>query len=454
MTTDDGGAHGAGHGAVTERESARHAELRELVDATADRLPAEVVAAVRTGLDTVGARLALGVQHTVVALVGGTGSGKSSLFNATSGLDVADVGARRPTTALPTAGVWGSDATALLDHLDVPRDRRFRGEQALTGPEPGSMDGIVLLDVPDHDSVAQGHRLQVDRLVPLVDLLVWVLDPQKYADHRLHGEYLRGLAGRQDAMLVVLNQTDTLTSDGLGQLRLDVARLLVSEGLGGVEILTTSARTGDGVPALRETLRRTGERSSTNRSAVRAQLDALAATLAGALGASPVPVLDVPAAATRLGETLGVPAVADSLAAAHRGSGVSVTSVREPARARIEAVRTAWVGDLTVGLPTAWRSAVDAAVPDAGAIAEAATAALRQVPVAAAPGPGLLGRFRRARLEREGADAAAAYAAAAQDALERSVQAAAAGARADLERLGTARRTLDAGLFAPDSSRA
>jgi len=443
---DDGGR------AATEREVARHAELRELVDHLADRLPVDVVAAVRGGLDTVAARLALGVQHTVVALVGGTGSGKSSLFNATSGLDVADVGARRPTTALPTAGVWGSDATALLDHLDVPRERRFRGEQALTGPAPGSMDGIVLLDVPDHDSVAQGHRLQVDRLVPLVDLLVWVLDPQKYADHRLHGEYLRGLAGRQDAMLVVLNQTDTLTPDGLDQLRLDVARLLVSEGLGGVEILMTSARTGDGVADLRDTLRRTGERSSTNRSAVRAQLDALAVTLTGSLGASPVPTLDVPAAATRLGETLGVPAVADSIAAAHRGSGVAVGAVRDPSRARMEAVRTSWVGDLTVGLPTAWRASVDAAVPDAGAVAEAATAALREVPVAAVPGPGLLGRFRRARLEREGAEAAAAYSASAQEALERSVTAAVADARAELDRLAAARASLAGGRFAPHSS--
>ncbi|PWD50160.1 hypothetical protein C8046_05250 [Serinibacter arcticus] len=437
-----------------EPEQARRDELAALVAATANRLPAPVVADARRSLDTVGARIDLGVAHTVVALVGGTGSGKSSLFNATTGLDVADVGARRPTTAFPTACVWGSDATALLDHLEVPADRRFRGEAALTGPVPGTLDGIVLLDVPDHDSVAEGHRMQVDRLVPLVDLLVWVLDPQKYADHRLHGEYLRGLAGRQDAMLVVLNQTDTLTSDGLGKLRLDVARLLVSEGLGDVEILTTSARTGAGVEDLREALQRTGARSSRNRSAVRAQLDAVATRLSDELGTTPLPALDVAEAARRLGDILGVEAVADSLAAARRGAGVSVTTIREPALTRVEAIRGEWIGRLTTGLSTPWRAAVEDALPAAAVLSDTATSALRQIPVPLAPAPGLLRRLRRATLEREGTEAHDAYLAAAHGALEQTVTTAVAAARDELARLGSARTTASSGRFSPASARA
>ena len=56
-----------------------------------------------------GERLRLGGDHTIVALVGATGSGKSSLFNALSGMEIADVGARRPLTSLPMACVWGAD---------------------------------------------------------------------------------------------------------------------------------------------------------------------------------------------------------------------------------------------------------------------------------------------------------------------------------------------------------
>ena len=52
-------------------------------------------------------RLKLSADHTVVALAGATGSGKSSTFNALSGLELAAVGVRRPTTSWATACVWG-----------------------------------------------------------------------------------------------------------------------------------------------------------------------------------------------------------------------------------------------------------------------------------------------------------------------------------------------------------
>ena len=67
----------------------------------------------------------------------------------------------------------------------------------------------MLLDLPDFDSVEAAHRVEVDRLVAVVDLLVWVVDPQKYADGSLHEHYLRPLAPHREPMLVVLNQADT-----------------------------------------------------------------------------------------------------------------------------------------------------------------------------------------------------------------------------------------------------
>lgn len=317
----------AEHAARDEHEKARRDQLLDLVEALRSRLPEDVLAESEQDLARVADRLELGLSHRVIALVGGTGSGKSSLFNAVTGLEVADVGVVRPTTSLPTACVWGSDATALLDHLGIPKERRHRGETALAGPSPGQLDGVVLLDVPDHDSVAAEHRDVVNRLVPLVDLLVWVLDPQKYADHKLHSDYLTALRGRQDGMLVVVNQLDTLTAEGLAELQVDVARLLVDEGLGEVEILSTSARSGEGIETLREAMKQTSQRASVNRTAVWDRLGVVASRVARALGPVPGPGLDVDVAARRLADALGVGAVADSLAAAVRG-GTPVSSVR------------------------------------------------------------------------------------------------------------------------------
>jgi hypothetical protein len=63
-----------------------------------------------------------------------------------------------------------------------------------TGREDDACEGVVLLDLPDHDSTEVSHHLEVDRLVQLADLLVWVLDPQKYADAAIHDRYLKPLA--------------------------------------------------------------------------------------------------------------------------------------------------------------------------------------------------------------------------------------------------------------------
>ena len=116
--------------------------------------------------------------------------------------------------------------------------------------DAGAPDGLVLLDLPDFDSVEAAHRAEVDRLVQMVDLLVWVVDPQKYADAALHERYLRPLAGHAAAMLVVLNQVDLL-GGGTAAARDDLRGLLRGADLGEVPVLAVSARTGEGTDALR-----------------------------------------------------------------------------------------------------------------------------------------------------------------------------------------------------------
>lgn len=256
----------------------RLAALREAVEVAEGRLDVPEVPQARALLAKAGARAALG-DATVVALAGATGSGKSTLFNALSGAEVSTPGVRRPTTGVAHATTWGEEGRAggetdrLLDWLEVPRRHRHP-------PEP-ALDGLVLLDLPDHDSVRLEHRLEVDRLVGLVDVLVWVLDPEKYADAAVHDRYLAPLAGHAGVLLVVLNQIDRLEPVAAKECLTDLRALLDREGLAGVPLLAASGRTGTGVAELRGELARrvAARRAATDR------LTADVRGMAAALGA-------------------------------------------------------------------------------------------------------------------------------------------------------------------------
>jgi energy-coupling factor transporter ATP-binding protein EcfA2 len=225
------------------------------VDAGREHLDPLAIERAETVLHRVSARARLSGQHTVVALAGATGSGKSSLFNALSGVAVATVGVRRPTTSETMAVVWGlGEAHELLDWLEVNRRHRLEHASALTGPDEADLDGLVLLDLPDHDSTAAAHRIEVDRLVELVDMLIWVLDPQKYADAAVHARYLRPLTSHRDVMVVVLNQVDRLDEDDLTSCLADLTGLLAADGLAGVPVIATSAVSGRGLTSLRALL--------------------------------------------------------------------------------------------------------------------------------------------------------------------------------------------------------
>jgi GTP-binding protein EngB required for normal cell division len=204
-----------------------------------------------------GERLRLSGTHTVVALAGGTGSGKSTLFNALSGATFSPPGITRPTTRHVHACVWGMQgAGPLLDWLGVQRRHRYARASALDSGE-SSLNGLLLLDLPDHDSVLMASAATVDRLTKLADMLVFVLDPQKYADASVHRRYLIPLAGHANVITVVLNQVDLLPPDQVEDCEQDLRRLLDAEGLHDTQILPVSARTEAGLDALRAVLANT-----------------------------------------------------------------------------------------------------------------------------------------------------------------------------------------------------
>src|SRR5881296_1072270 len=213
-----------------------------------------VDAAAALGLDTSRARGALenarqrlGFEGSayVLALVGGTGVGKSSLLNALAGGVVSPASARRPTTGMPVAWVAESarDETApLLRWLDV-REVRDHTSTAFAD--------VAILDLPDVDSTTPENRARVDELLPHVDAVVWVADPEKYRDAVLHDEYLRRWAPRLRRQLVVLNKADRVGPDA-ERLREHLAASLRAEGIENVSVAVTSATRGGDARELRD----------------------------------------------------------------------------------------------------------------------------------------------------------------------------------------------------------
>jgi len=177
-------------------------------------------------------------------------------------------------------------------------------------------DGVVLLDLPDHDSTEVAHHLAVDRLVAVADLMVWILDPQKYADAAVHDRYFKPMGTHQGVILVALNHIDTVPAERRQAMVDDVRRLLAEDGLPDVQVLPISAKEGIGMAELRaEILRRVNDKRSTSLR-VEADVAAAAARLEQVGGTTPARELAgrrVEEVEDRLADAAGVSAVVDGI---------------------------------------------------------------------------------------------------------------------------------------------
>jgi len=242
-------------------------------------------------------------------------------------------------------------AGPLLDWLGIEPHYRYARSSALDDGER-ALTGLLLVDLPDHDSVLSGDSAEVSRLVAQADLMVWVLDPQKYADASVHSRYLVPMAGHASVIAAVLNQADLLAPEQAEDCVADLRRLLDAEGLHDARVLVTSALTGAGVPDLRTALidtviarRAAVERIGADVDALTARFvpyageagDPLAHDPAGGQDGQPVEIL--PAAATdELAEAL-------SRAAGVSGVGKALQSARELKAVDYVGWPVAWLAD-------------------------------------------------------------------------------------------------------------
>ncbi len=365
----------------------RLAALDRFVQHAAPYLPAERLNLARELVERANQRLELSRDHTVVALAGATGGGKSSLFNTLAGKPLSPVGVRRPTTGDAHACVFGpaGQVTRMLDWLAVTPALRFTPAEA-----PGrDLAGLVLLDLPDFDSLAREHGAQVNRLLEQVDMVVWVVDPQKYADQLLHDRHLARFRRHHEVTVVALNQADRLSPTDLERVRSDLRRLLDEGGLADVSIVTTSAVVDPpGAGELRRWLaRRLASRASVIRR-LSADLEVTAEDLSDLIGTPPSDDPLEQAAgplAEGLAEAAGLPAALETWQEEHRWSAVAAMrwpperwlrrlrpdplwSADDPApvagvgapvsRAAVELAVRPVAGPATAGLPAPWAEAV------------------------------------------------------------------------------------------------
>lgn len=240
--------------------------------------------------DTIRARLGFPSSAYVLALAGGTGVGKSTLLNAIAGENVSAAGARRPTTAEAVAWVPSGlrrELAGLLEWLGIRELREHTG---------GAFTDVAVLDLPDFDSIDPEHRALVDALLPRVDAVAWVVDPEKYKDQVMHGGYLTKFAPRIRRQIVVLNRSDLLAPADAGRVAEDMRDQVRRDGAGDIEVVKTRALQGaDGIEELRQWLESGVEAKRVVVARVVAEAREAVHDLAagaGVLGETPAPLIE------------------------------------------------------------------------------------------------------------------------------------------------------------------
>ncbi|MBW3070200.1 dGTPase [Actinomyces sp. 594] len=305
--------------------------LARLVEVGEGLVPADLIDTGRALVERAGQRRLIAPGVGVVALLGATGSGKSSLFNAICGAELAPVAVTRPTStqpiaALPTAPPPAVDSAVgrLLDWLGVHERVRIP-ETPSWGPSAvGVGPSTVLLDLPDVDSDVTRHRAVAERLAGLVDVLVWVLDPEKYADAVIHHDFIEPMAEHAAVSVVAFNQVDRLSDRDREAATQDLTRLLAAEGMAGVDVIQVSARTGQGVPELRARIRAVADAEDVTHTRLCADARAWAALVReripqeGVDAPGPSADTSLEAVVQAAGRAIGVERIADAVGASMR----------------------------------------------------------------------------------------------------------------------------------------
>jgi energy-coupling factor transporter ATP-binding protein EcfA2 len=150
----------------------------------------------------------------LVALVGSTGAGKSTLVNSIVGAHVSATGVRRPTTNSPVLACHPDEIDWFAENNFLPTLPRVR-QEGLARPgrdgllvlaaSEGMPRGIALLDTPDIDSVVQAHHEFAYQFLDASDLWLFMTSAGRYADGPVW-EVLQHARDRKASLGVVMSR--------------------------------------------------------------------------------------------------------------------------------------------------------------------------------------------------------------------------------------------------------
>jgi len=136
----------------------------------------------------------------IVAFMGGTGVGKSSLLNRLAGKAVARTGIERPTSREVTLYHHQSLAIQHLPgNLPIARIKIAQHDEL-------AKKNIIWIDMPDFDSTEHSNKDLVLQWLPHIDVLLYVVSPERYRDEKAWRLLLA--EGSRHAWLFVMNQWD------------------------------------------------------------------------------------------------------------------------------------------------------------------------------------------------------------------------------------------------------
>jgi hypothetical protein len=150
----------------------------------------------------------------LVALVGSTGAGKSTLVNSVVGTHVSMTGIRRPTTNSPVLACHPDDVGWFAENVFLPTVPRVRQEGLARSGKDGLLvlaanegmpKGVALLDTPDIDSVVEAHHEFAHQFLDASDLWLFMTTASRYADAMVW-ELLQHARDRGAALGIVLSR--------------------------------------------------------------------------------------------------------------------------------------------------------------------------------------------------------------------------------------------------------